>query len=449
MVPKMQKMKNGVIFILILLAMALVGKNPFFLRAQASTSTKVFAFYYLWWTENHWHTKMGPNYPYTVSPHPLPATVDPQGCSPVSLYSGNQLTDVSDPFRDIDTAAMVEEDVRNAVAANLSGFIVNWSGTGSPTQTISSTADNKRLASVFAAVNKVRSEGAQFSLWISYKASASIKTLSQIQGDLTYLAQTYGTNPALDRTFSSRPIVIWQGSRKYDLATIAAVSNQFRSTFFLVGDENHTTWTSDKALYFDGDSNYWSTQNPYTNPSSFSQIQQLATMVRSGPANPDGTKKLWLAPLTPGYNSILNGGSTCVPRTSIPGSCPVDSTVQTTAECLFAGNKASNPDAWTLISWNEIAEGSYILPLTRWGSTYTNLISSIVLKNQPVATLTPTPTIKPGDANGDGKVDEADYGIWLAHFATTVTGGASVGDFDGSGIVDGVDYVIWLNNTFL
>jgi hypothetical protein len=62
----------------------------------------------------------------------------------------------------------------------------------------------------------------------------------------------------------------------------------------------------------------------------------------------------------------------------------------------------------------------------------------------PIISPTPTPTIKPGDANGDGKVDETDYGIWLAHFATTVTGGAGVGDFDGNGKVDGVDYTLWL-----
>jgi hypothetical protein len=66
----------------------------------------------------------------------------------------------------------------------------------------------------------------------------------------------------------------------------------------------------------------------------------------------------------------------------------------------------------------------------------------------PARTPTPnaTPSVKTGDANGDGKIDEADYGIWLAHFGQTVTGGKTVGDFDGNGAVDGVDYVIWLSN---
>jgi parallel beta-helix repeat protein len=65
----------------------------------------------------------------------------------------------------------------------------------------------------------------------------------------------------------------------------------------------------------------------------------------------------------------------------------------------------------------------------------------------PIAsTPTPTPTAKPGDANLDGVVNEADYTIWLAHFGQTVTGGAVAGDFNSNGKVDGVDYVIWLIN---
>jgi hypothetical protein len=51
---------------------------------------------------------------------------------------------------------------------------------------------------------------------------------------------------------------------------------------------------------------------------------------------------------------------------------------------------------------------------------------------------------KLGDANGDGKVDETDYGIWLSHFGRMATGGRTVGDFNVNGIVDGLDYALWL-----
>ena len=54
-------------------------------------------------------------------------------------------------------------------------------------------------------------------------------------------------------------------------------------------------------------------------------------------------------------------------------------------------------------------------------------------------------TFKPGDANGDGKVDGKDYAILLNHYGQAVQG-ASNGDFNGDGKVDVQDYWIWLNN---
>jgi hypothetical protein len=61
------------------------------------------------------------------------------------------------------------------------------------------------------------------------------------------------------------------------------------------------------------------------------------------------------------------------------------------------------------------------------------------------AQASPTPTVKSGDGNGDGKVDEADYSIWLSKYGQSVIGPVN-GDFNTDGEVDGVDYVIWLNN---
>ena len=59
-----------------------------------------------------------------------------------------------------------------------------------------------------------------------------------------------------------------------------------------------------------------------------------------------------------------------------------------------------------------------------------------------------TPSLIPGDADGDGDVDEEDYGIWLLNYnpATTQSGGFLIGDFNSDAKVNGVDYVIWLNN---
>jgi murein DD-endopeptidase MepM/ murein hydrolase activator NlpD len=104
---------------------------------------------------------------------------------------------------------------------------------------------------------------------------------------------------------------------------------------------------------------------------------------------------------------------------------------------LPAKFNTSSPDYELDIQFTDWTTFTQVDATDMWGN-------GVRLQNS--ATPTPTLTIKQGDANGDGKVDETDYGIWLSHFATTVTGGASVGDFDGNGIVDGVDYSIWLKN---
>lgn len=68
----------------------------------------------------------------------------------------------------------------------------------------------------------------------------------------------------------------------------------------------------------------------------------------------------------------------------------------------------------------------------------------------PVSSPTPTPTsapvVKIGDANGDGKVDGADYTPWVLHYGETTANKALDGDFNEDGRVDGVDYSIWLLN---
>jgi hypothetical protein len=60
-------------------------------------------------------------------------------------------------------------------------------------------------------------------------------------------------------------------------------------------------------------------------------------------------------------------------------------------------------------------------------------------------TLQYDPNVVPGDINGDGLVDVADYNIWAANVGMT---GASwwQGDLNGDGLVDVADYNIWAAN---
>ncbi len=328
-------------------------------------SHRVFAFYYLWWDTQHWHARLGPAYPYSAAPAPLPATLSGNGCTVTNNYPGNQLTDVASPLWTQDDAKQIQSDVSTAAQTGLTGFAVSWAGTGQTHQTANSSAFNRRLAMLVAAVHQANRAGISFSLWIAYISSARIRTQDEINNDLSYLQATYGTDSAFDRS-NGRPTLIMMGSRKYPQSVLDAFSARWRPTFYLVGDENWLTWNSSKAADFDADQYYWSSQNPVTNSASFSDIAQLATEVRSTP-NPDGTEKQFFSPLAPGYNKVLGGGTGCVPRNG-----------GKTMQDIFAGNSTAKPDGWMVISWNEIDEGTYIVPLERFGTQSLNTLASII-----------------------------------------------------------------------
>lgn len=334
--------------------------------AAAAAAAPMYAVYYLWWSTNHWHTKLGLNYPYAQRPAPLPATLAADGCHPVSSYKGNTLSDVSPTLVSQDDPGAIAADVKTAAAAGLSGFAVNWAGSGTTTQGVTANPYNARLDVLVKAVAAIRATGVKFSLWLSYMGSASMKTPTAIVNDMNYLYRSYGTSPVWDRSKSPRLTFVWTGSRKYSLSALASVSTAERSRYFIVGDENWGTWTASRATYLDGDQYYWSSQNPYNNANSFAQLAALASTVRASGSNPDGSAKVWFAPLAPGFDTILSGGSACTPRNN-----------GQTLRLLYTGNARSNPDGWVVISWNEITEGTYVMPLARYGMTYLNALRAI------------------------------------------------------------------------
>ncbi|HLE49142.1 MAG TPA: PQQ-binding-like beta-propeller repeat protein [Patescibacteria group bacterium] len=74
----------------------------------------------------------------------------------------------------------------------------------------------------------------------------------------------------------------------------------------------------------------------------------------------------------------------------------------------------------------------------------TILISSILLLSCSNYALAQSSL--PGDANGDGKVNGADYLVWFNNYKKSTSQGALAGDFNGDTMVNGADYLIWFNN---
>ena len=84
-----------IMYRIIVITMAFVITAADYTGAQATSNKvvapgpKVYAYYYLWWSSNHWHNKLGASYPYSSFPLPLPVTTGVDGCNAVSKCSGN------------------------------------------------------------------------------------------------------------------------------------------------------------------------------------------------------------------------------------------------------------------------------------------------------------------------------------------------------------------------
>ena len=367
----MNKTMYRILGIITALALALGG----FTNAQATPSQQstrpVYVYYYLWWSSNHWRNKLGSNYPYSASPLPLPARTDTNGCSAVSNYAGNQLLDVPTRLVSQDEPGAIEADIRLAKNAGVAGFWLNWSGNGTTTQTRTSVTYTPRLAEAFAASARVGG----FKNWVSYKA-ASMPSAQYIINDLNFLYNQFKNEPAWER-IDGKPVVTFTGSRKYSDADVLKISNAVRDRIFLVGDETRATLKPARIAMFDAITYYWSTQDPYGNPQSFSQIKEMGDKVHAA-------GKRWYAPLNPGYNSQLLDGGTCIPRRN-----------GDTLRSIWNGNLASRPDGWGMISWNEIAENTHIKPMQKWGNTYLNVLSSLIGVSAPPPAPTATGVTQP------------------------------------------------------
>jgi hypothetical protein len=329
--------------------------------ASGSGAT-VYLYYYLWWTPNHWRSKLGPAYPVTANPPPLPGHTDSAGCDPVVNYPKATIVDLPNQglYNQSDPAVFGPQ-IAEAEAAGITGFLVSWQGTGLPTQTYHSSGYDERLHQMVRAVDLYNQlhPTKPFHLGLAFSAFGDYhRPAAEIVADLSYFTATYGHDPAFENAYSQHPLVVFMDSRKFPVATVAATWTAEHSKAYLVGDETAASWSRD-APYLDASSYYWSSENPLTNRTAGSDVRQLGEEVHEA-------GKRWFAPFIPGYDDQLVGGS-CVPRDGVQ-----------TMETVWATNVTSHPDAWFGISWNEFVENTYLEPSLAYGSTYLDELSDLI-----------------------------------------------------------------------
>ncbi|KKQ41369.1 MAG: hypothetical protein US60_C0042G0002 [Microgenomates group bacterium GW2011_GWC1_37_8] len=104
------------------------------------------------------------------------------------------------------------------------------------------------------------------------------------------------------------------------------------------------------------------------------------------------------------------------------------------------------------LTWLDAISGNKIMEAKSVGSGTQSFVKPTSFGNELVLYLvktegpTPTPVLKQGDANGDGKVDGRDLVIWIKNYGISTTSGASVGDFNLDKTVNIYDYTVWIAN---
>src|SRR5207237_4482261 len=96
----------------------------------------------------------GPAYPVAeavaavaAGPPPLPGHVAANGCGTGASFPGDSILDLpAEGLYDQSSAATFDHHIDLAVKGSLTGFLVDWQGTGLPGQTPGSSGYNGRLA---------------------------------------------------------------------------------------------------------------------------------------------------------------------------------------------------------------------------------------------------------------------------------------------------------------
>jgi glycosyl hydrolase family 99 len=255
-----------------------------------------------------------------------------------------------------DDAAVIAQHIRWAREAGINGFIVSWK-------------HEPRLdAPLELLVDEARRQN--FKLILMYEGldfQRNPVPAPQVGADLQWFLATYGTNPVFD--VWGQPAVIWSGTWKFSSADVAKVRDLLRapSRILLLGSERSASDYAARDGLFDGDAYYWSSADPKQTPGYQQRLDDLAAAVHASGGR-------WIAPVVPGFDARLVGGSSVVSRRS-----------GDTYRASWAGAISSGPSALGIISWNEFSENSHIEPSRSNQYAYLDL----------TAQLTGSPPFKP------------------------------------------------------
>ncbi len=305
---------------LIAAALLSIGAGP--KRLPDPTDPPVLAHYYIWYQASSWNR--------AKSDYPA-----------IGRYTS-------------DLESVAREHIMMAKSAGIDGFIVSWKSTEQL---------NARLATLVALAEEL-----DFKLAITYQAldfNRDPLPVARIGDDLDMFVAQFGDSRAFD--LFGAPVIVWTGTEQYSTADLRAVSGPRRDRLLFLATEKSVDGYERVAQHVDGELYYWSSVNPMRHPA---YPEKLIAMGRAVHARGD----LWIAPVSPGYDARLLGGTAFVDR--------ADGAV---LRETWEGAMASSPSALGVISWNEFSENTHIEPSRAHGNEYLRIVAGLTQSPLPPA----------------------------------------------------------------
>ncbi|MEV3858787.1 endo-1,3-alpha-glucanase family glycosylhydrolase [Streptomyces sp. NPDC050095] len=315
------------------MVLCLLGLGPFGTRGDAAADSgrpPLLAYYYQWFEPASWQ-RAKTDYP------------------SLGRYSS-------------DDAAVIRTHIAWAKSAGIDGFVVSWK---------SGTVNDRRLESL---LDQARAQ--DFKVAVIYQGLDFRRrplAPARVARDFRLLRDRYTRDPAFFR-LGGTPLVLFSGTWEYSTADIAGITGPVRDRMLVLGTEKNPAGVRRLARVTDGDAYYWSSVNPDTNDRHAPKLREMAQTVRA--AHAPG-QRYWMAPVAPGFDARLVGGTREVPR--LGGR---------TLAREYTAALASKPDVLGLISWNEFSENSHVEPSVDHGTQALDTLRA--LRGMPAASTNPT-----------------------------------------------------------
>jgi hypothetical protein len=246
-----------------------------------------------------------------------------------------------------DEVDVVKQQVAQAQAAGIDGFIVGWRSTD---------VLNPRLRQL-----RDIAASSGFTLAITYQAQDFHRRplpTAQVRQDLEELAAMYGDDPVF-QLFGPRPVVALSGTWHYSEEELRSITEPVSARLMVLATEKNVERYQQVASTVEGDLYYWSSADPQQTPSYQSRLLAMANVTREQCG-------IWVAPVAPGFDARAIGGRSVVERRD-------GSTLRSSWQAALA----TIPDAIAVISWNEFSENTHIEPSEQYGTRYVDAVAEL------------------------------------------------------------------------